>query len=146
MDHQRAQNLLSDYLDGELSGEPAAELEKHMEGCDACQEELESLRETLSMLRDLKPADPSPDFLQQVNQKIRRRTKSVFDFSFGLDRKIPFEAVSIVLLGILLALYLLLVVLPKEQVDPDPPPRVRPDAGAPMRTGPQGSGSQTMKP
>jgi len=146
VDHQRAQELLSDYLDGELSGESAAELEQHLEGCEECQVEVESLRETLSVLGGLKPVEPSPDFLQQVNQKLRRRGKSAFDFSFGLDRKIPFEAVSMVLLGILLALYLLLVVLPKERVDPDPPVRTRPDAGAPMNPGPPGPGSRTMKP
>ena len=146
MDHQRAQELLSDYLDGELSGETLVEVEQHLESCDRCESELESLRNTLSVLGGLKPAEPSPDFLQQVHQKLRRRSKSAFDFSFGLDRKIPFEAVSMVLLGILLALYLLLVVLPKEQVDPDPPPKVRPDAGAPMTPGPSGTGSNSMKP
>lgn len=146
MDHQRAQELLSDYLDGELSGEPLAELEQHLDTCEACQAELDSLRNTLSVLGGLKPAEPSPDFLQQVNQKLRRRSKSAFDFSFGLDRKIPFEAVSMVLLGILLALYLLLVVLPKERVDPDPAPRVRPDAGAPMQPGPSRPGSKQNKP
>ena len=146
MDHQRAQELLSDYLDGELSGELLAELDQHLEGCDECQAELDSLRETLSVLGGLKPAEPSPDFLQQVNQKLRRRSKSAFDFSFGLDRKIPFEAVSMVLLGILLALYLLLVVLPKERVDPEPPPRVRPDAGAPMSPGPSDPSTRTKKP
>jgi len=146
VDHQSAQERLSDYLDGELSGESVTELEQHLEGCEECQAELESLRSTLSVLGGLKPVKPSEDFLQQVNQKLRRRTKSAFDFSFGLDRKIPFEAVSMVLLGILLALYLLLVVLPKERVDPDPPPKIRPDAGAPMRPGPPGSGSQTKEP
>jgi len=146
VDHQRAQELLSDYLDGELSDECVADLEQHLESCDECQVELESLRKTLLVLGGLQPAEPPPDFLQQVNQKLRRRTKSAFDFSFGLDRKIPFEAVSMVLLGILLALYLILVVLPKEQVDPDPPTPNRPDAGAPMRPGPPGAGSQTMKP
>lgn len=146
MDHQRAQELLSDYLDEELSGETLVELEQHLESCDECQAELESLRDTVSVLGGLKPAEPSPDFLQQVNQKLRRRSKSAFDFSFGLDRKIPFEAVSMVLLGILLALYLLLVVLPRERVDPDPPPRVRPDAGAPMNPGPSVPSTRTKKP
>ncbi len=146
MDHQRAQELLSDYLDGELSGEDVAALQQHLEECEECRLELDSLRETLSMLRGLKPAEPSSDFLQKVNRKVRRRSKSAFDFSFGLDRKIPFEAVSMVLLGILLAMYLLLVVLPKEQVKPDPPPQMRPDAGAPMKPGPPGPGSQTITP
>jgi anti-sigma factor RsiW len=147
VDHQRAKELLSDYLDGELSsGESLAEIEQHLETCAECQAELGSLRETLAALGGLKPAEPSPDFLQQVHQKIRRRTKSAFDFSFGLDRKIPFEAVSMVLLGILLALYLLLVVLPKEHMDPDPPSRLRPDAGAPMQPDPSAPGSGAKKP
>ncbi|MFH2006907.1 MAG: zf-HC2 domain-containing protein [bacterium] len=146
MDHSRAQELLTDYLDGELTGAELEELERHLETCEECRAEAESLRETLSMLSGLKKLDPAPDFLQQVNQKIRRRTKSPFDFAFGLERKIPFEAVSMVLLGILLALYLLLVVLPREQVEPDPPPEIRrgdagvrsmalPDAGTPVQRG-----------
>jgi len=146
VDHQRAQDLLSDYLDGELSDESISELEQHLESCDECQSELESLGDTLSVLKGLKPADPSPDFLQQVTKKVRRRSKSAFDFNFGLDRKIPFEAVSMILLGILLALYLILVVLPKEQVDPAAPTSTRPDAGAPIKPVPPGSGSQTMTP
>lgn len=144
MDHQRAQDLLSDYLDGELSAESASELEQHLEGCEECRLDLESLRETLSVLGGLKPVEPSQDFLQQVTRKVRRRSKSAFDFNFGLDRKIPFEAVSMVLLGILLALYLLLVVLPKEQVDPHPQVPSRPDAGAFEK--PKDPGPQTMKP
>jgi anti-sigma factor RsiW len=144
VDHQRAQDLLSDYLDGELSAESASELEQHLERCEECRLELESLRETLAVLGGLKPAEPSQDFLQKVNRKVRRRSKSAFDFNFGLDRKIPFEAVSMVLLGILLALYLLLVVLPKEQVDPHPPVPSRPDAG--MLEKPRDPGPQTMTP
>ena len=147
MDHSRAQDRLGDYLDGELTGAELEEIEQHLETCEECRTELASLRETLSMLSGLKKLDPAPDFLQQVNQKIRRRTKSPFDFSFGLDRKIPFEAVSMVLLGILLALYLLLVVLPKELVDPDPPPEpeiIRTDAGV-RSTAPPDAGTPVQR-
>jgi anti-sigma factor RsiW len=145
VDHTRAQELLNDYLDGELTGAELEELERHLETCEECRAEVESLRETLSMLSGLKKLDPAPDFLQQVNQKIRRRTKSPFDISFGLDRKIPFEAVSMVLLGILLALYLLLVVLPKEQVDPDPPPEIRRSDAGVRRAAPPASGTPVQR-
>ncbi len=130
MDHIRGQQLLSEYLDGDLPADTVAELERHIEECERCRAEVESLRATLTALGSLEPAEPPQDFLQQVNQKLRRRGKSTFDISIGLDRKIPFEAVSMVLLGILLALYLLLVALPKEQVTPEPPAAVRRDAGA----------------
>ena len=133
MDHRRAQELLGDYLDGELDGETLKALERHLETCDLCREEVRGLRAALTVLGSLKAVEPPEDFLQQVNQKIKRRTKSLFDISFGLERKIPFEAVSMVLIGILIALYLLLVVLPREQVDhapPEPHPVIL-DAGVP---------------
>ena len=145
MDRDRARELLSDYLEGELSPEEHAEVQAVLDRDESLRAELESLRRTLEALGSLPAVSPPEDFLQQVRQKLRRTRKSPFDISFGLERKIPFEAISMVLIGILLALYLLLVVLPKERLDEDatdPPRRVHQDAGvrdgalAPGRTGP----------
>ncbi len=132
MDRDTAQELLSDYLEGELSAEDTEALEALLEKDEVLRGELEDLRRTLATLSALPTVEPSDDFLQQVRQKIRRRGKSPFDLSFGLERKIPFEAISMVLIGLLLALYLLLVVLPRERVDEDsiaPPKRIQVDGG-----------------
>ncbi|UCH35064.1 MAG: zf-HC2 domain-containing protein [Armatimonadota bacterium] len=48
--------LLSSYLDGRLSPSEAAEVEAHIEVCDACREELAGLRMTSQLLGSL-PAD-----------------------------------------------------------------------------------------
>jgi anti-sigma factor RsiW len=139
VDRERARELLSDYLEGELEPALREEFEAHLASCAETREELEALRGTLEALGTLQPVQPPDNFLQQVKAKLRRRTKSPFDFSFGLDRKIPFEAVSMVLIGILIALYLLLVALPRDRVETDlgtGPRLIKPDAGVPPDGGP----------
>ena len=49
--HGRFLEMLSDYLDGELPEAERIALEAHLQGCDSCTEELESLRATVQMLR-----------------------------------------------------------------------------------------------
>ena len=49
--HGRFLEMLSDYLDGELPEVERIALEAHLQGCDSCTEELESLRATVQMLR-----------------------------------------------------------------------------------------------
>ena len=53
MNHETVQDLLSSYLDGDLSAEERAEVEAHLEGCDACREEYELLKLTVEALHDL---------------------------------------------------------------------------------------------
>ena len=132
MDRERVKERLSDYLEGELTPEEKAEIDAELDRDPALQAELEELRRTLELLGRLPAVEVPDDFLQQVRQKIRRQRKSPFDIAFGLDRKIPFEAISMVLIGILLTLYLLLVVLPRERTDDlvsDPTKSIQTDAG-----------------
>ena len=49
--HGRFLEMLSDYLDGELPEGERIALEAHLQGCDSCTEEMESLRATVQMLR-----------------------------------------------------------------------------------------------
>jgi hypothetical protein len=145
VERERARELLSDYLEGELSCADQQAIEGLLKRDEALRAEMHELRRTLDALGSLRPVAPSDDFLQQVRQKIRRRDKSPFDIAFGLDRKIPFEAISMVLIGILLALYLLLVVMPRERLDEhaaEPPRRIRPDAG--ICDGGQSPGAGTL--
>jgi len=141
VDREQAKELLSDYLDGELDPEDRSTLEALLAKDSALRSELEALRHTVDTLAGLPSATPPPDFVQGVQRKLRRKGKSPLDLSLGWEKKIPFEAVSILLLGILLALYLILVVLPGEQIEPavePPPPQTLRDAGA--RSGPLNPG------
>ena len=56
-----AHKLLSAYQDGRLSPEENAQLRDHLAACSACQEEERALSDIWSMLKVLKPIEPSPD-------------------------------------------------------------------------------------
>jgi len=58
------QENLSAYLDGELDPAGAAELESHLEGCESCRSELESLRSTVELVRSV-PRVQAPPVLKQ---------------------------------------------------------------------------------
>jgi len=59
MSHDVVQDLLSSYLDGDLSPQQRDEVEEHLASCAECREELEMLRLTLDALHDL-PDLPAP--------------------------------------------------------------------------------------
>lgn len=53
---------LSDYLDGRLQESVAARVDRQVIDCDACRKELESLRSTVLLLRQLPEATPPRSF------------------------------------------------------------------------------------
>jgi anti-sigma factor RsiW len=62
VNHSRAQELLSPYLESDLSGADRSAVESHLAACAACSEELDLLRDTVALLRRL-PAPEAPPFL-----------------------------------------------------------------------------------
>jgi hypothetical protein len=52
-EHRWVEESLSAYLDGELSSADKARVEKHLEQCEACAENLATLRKTVSLLKEL---------------------------------------------------------------------------------------------
>lgn len=62
-DCDRASGMLSEYLDGYLAPQDKAWLEGHIAGCVRCQDELASLRGTVSLLQGLPHAEPRRSFL-----------------------------------------------------------------------------------
>lgn len=58
MSCERWEPLLSRYIDGELEGEEVSSVEKHIESCTACREELASFRELSHMLSTRTEPDP----------------------------------------------------------------------------------------
>ena len=57
--HQRIKDNLSAYIDGELSSRQAAQIERHIEECGECRRQLDSLRQTVHLLKQI-PALPVP--------------------------------------------------------------------------------------
>ena len=60
--HGRFLEMLSDYVDGLLPEAERIALEAHLQGCDSCTEELESLRATVLMLRRMPEVEAPRSF------------------------------------------------------------------------------------
>jgi hypothetical protein len=64
--HNQVAELLSAYIDGEVTGDERALVETHLATCVACARDLASLRQTVTMLRQLPPvAAPRPFTLRE---------------------------------------------------------------------------------
>ena len=59
LDHRFASPNLSAYIDGELSERQRRRIERHLQACAACRQELATLRQTIGLLRNM-PTRPAP--------------------------------------------------------------------------------------
>jgi anti-sigma factor RsiW len=109
MDHQRASDLFSDYLDGGLDGAGKSELEQHLAVCIQCRTELQAFRRAVGSLGKLKKPAP-PSFLPSIQNQIFTRSRGRF---FGRRWKrfgrVPFEWVSLVMIVAMLVYYIALM-------------------------------------
>jgi anti-sigma factor RsiW len=143
MEHQSAKELFSQYLDGELPGGQASELEAHLADCVSCREELETLRKTLHALAGLPSVAPPTEFAQSVQQRIRRRSRDRFFAPERLLTRIPFEWISFVIILLMLVMYYMVIQGQVTQVKPAP------DAGGHRLISPDGAdrhGPDAVKP
>ena len=87
---------LDEYLDGELDDPVRGEIDRHLDSCASCREELERSRRLESLLKKSVPSGAAPDtdrFLQAVQSRSRRRGGWVF----GLAAAALLGVLSIVL-------------------------------------------------
>ena len=140
MDHDEAKGLLSDYLEGEISEENRADLEKHLEGCTDCRQELDALKETLNVLSGFRKVEAPEDFESKVTNRLKRRSRRRDHDSSPLSHKIPFETICLIMLLILAAFYIMLYLLPQMQEDREfkQDTEIRKD-----RLGPEGDGGES---
>ena len=68
-------DLLSAYLDGELSASEARQVEAHLVGCGACNAELDDLRAARRLLRELPPVPAPPGFTRGLVDRRRRAAR-----------------------------------------------------------------------
>jgi anti-sigma factor RsiW len=61
MNCHRLSNLLSAYIDGELTGVEMIEIRNHLDGCPACQDDLDQVRAMKRLVGRLRTAQPAAD-------------------------------------------------------------------------------------
>lgn len=72
-EHEACQDNLSAFLDGQLSARQHSRVDRHLQGCNACREELESLRQTVSLLRSVPALRPPRSFFIGAGEVAKQR-------------------------------------------------------------------------
>ena len=138
MAEDRFEELLGPYLLGELTDEDERELERHLEKCSACRNEMDSIRQTHASLRQLAASEPPRELkarvLAQVGGEAPARSLGVWYWASA--------AAAILLVAVLGAgLFRALVSAPSSAV-PLTATTLAPEAGGEARVGASGENLQ----
>lgn len=98
---QEMENRLNDYLDGILSANEIKEVEKHLEGCLACREELLRLRNLMAETAALpKEMAPERNLWPEISARIAstRQAASTLFFGLPLNRTVGTLAVAAIVI------------------------------------------------
>ena len=71
MNHREFENLLSEYLDGELTGSNLGAIESHLGGCAACKLRLAELKTIQRGIKSRANVELPPSFSSRVLRTIR---------------------------------------------------------------------------
>lgn len=99
------QQHMDDYLDGALEKETMAQVDAHLQGCDACHSMLEQTQSLLALLKDSEVEPMRPSFAQQAFAQARaahaRQTKTTHRhwFSAGFGGALAAGIVMALVLG-----------------------------------------------
>jgi anti-sigma factor RsiW len=69
---RQAVELVTDYLEGTLSGRPRRRFEAHLAVCPHCTEYLAQMRETIRLAGRLEPEDLTPQAREEFTDLYRR--------------------------------------------------------------------------
>jgi anti-sigma factor RsiW len=100
--------LLTALLDEQLDEHEAAEVADYLERSNEARAELDSLRRMLKMVGDLPAVEAPPDFYDKVRAKLRRRKDGAVEGWLIALVSMPFQVLSIVVILVIAATYLML--------------------------------------
>lgn len=104
---ERYHELISNYLDGEISAEDRTELLGHLSTCEDCRQTLQAYRAIASKLRSLPPAQPPDDLTASIYaETIGSRRRRLFLLTGRVGYSVA--AVAAVVLIFVIAGYLIL--------------------------------------
>src|SRR3954471_3379082 len=108
VDHTRATELFSAYWDQDLTPGDLTALEEHLKSCVVCRREYQTFQKTVGAIGQLHPMMAPPDFADGVRARIRKRSRGRFFSPRRMAERIPYELFSLVMLGLILAIYIVL--------------------------------------
>ncbi len=63
-------DIMSLYLEGELSSDDINEVEEHVKSCDSCREELEDIKKIVELCNNLEEEELPENFKEQLHEKL----------------------------------------------------------------------------
>lgn len=90
----KVKNLLSAYLDRELSGEEMLLIRDHVGGCPDCELEFQEIRRVKSLLLQLPAVEPADDLFDRVKASVFAGDTPVLQGSGGQGRKSSFATLG----------------------------------------------------
>src|SRR5258706_9879528 len=108
VDHTQSTELFSAYWDEELGTEQKGALEEHLKSCVVCRREFQEFEKAVDAVGSLDKMVAPPDFSDAVRTRIRKRSRGRFFNPKKLAERIPYEMFSLVMLGLILAIYVVL--------------------------------------
>jgi anti-sigma factor RsiW len=104
---ERFEELLSAYLEGELSGEEKREMDIHIASCSACAELLSAFRETQEALSGFPEVEPGPALMARLYAVPEKKKffKPIFEFLVRPDLQPVFAALSVLFVAVSFVLF-----------------------------------------
>jgi anti-sigma factor RsiW len=97
--------LLSDYLDGDLTGEERDALEHHLESCPECRDTLAGLRRVVTRARALEDEPPGRDLWPGIAERIGAGGVAPVRRLIRVPRRYAFSMPQLAAAGIALAAF-----------------------------------------
>ncbi len=103
MKHDDIRDMLSGYIDGEVTAAEKAEIEEHLTTCAECSDALVELRKTIQLVKNIEETEPPAWMTQKIMAKVRAEGSAKKGFFrklfFPLHIKLPIEAVAALFLA-----------------------------------------------
>jgi hypothetical protein len=105
MNCQEIQKSLSSYLERLLSSEEKKFVEGHLSSCAQCRDSLAELKKTKDLLRNLDDVEPPPWLTAKIMARVRdekeQRANFLKKLFFPFHIKVPLQALSVILVGVI---------------------------------------------
>ena len=112
MDCHYVDDLLLDYIEGELSSKVSRKVEAHLGKCESCSKEFMRIQKMVNLMKTLPSINPTPGISQKVMEKLEKEEKLTSGNFLAKFRLIPKKVmIAAATLGVLVCVLYVMMTL-----------------------------------